>query len=497
MKEKLKELTSQLLILRCAPRELWIVYLVNVTEYIGYTLMQFSLMLWLMSDMSLTDTEAPMVLMIWGMVLSAMMSVSGMVTDALGIRRSLFWGYLVCFVGRLAISFNIPFIAAVIIGLSPIAVGMAFMVPVSTAAIRRYTNSKQRSMAFSLFYVLFNVGYAIGGKAWDMIRQHVKDVGGKVSVVGTDMSDHQFNFFIAAIITTIGVVLIVSLIRKNIYVKEDVDEKVENKGFEPAKSESFKKETNPLKIFLEVIKEKRFWAFMAFMLICVGAKSVFYHMHYSLPPFAERYIGEGAKIGTAWGMLNPMLIVILVPFIGAWTQKISAFKMVIVGTFISALSSFILCLPGEWFVPLISEGSFVTESLRWFLGIKAGDPIHPWYIPLILFVVFFTIGEGIWSPRLMEYTAIVAPKERVGTYMSLSVLPWFASKPLVGLLQTWILPAYAPKDNPDAVDPFMFWLVIAISALATPILIIAFKGIILKATGGTDQVEESSEEQTA
>ena len=167
--------------------------------------------------------------------------------------------------------------------------------------------------------------------------------------------------------------------------------------------------------------------------------------------------------------------------------------MVIIGTIISALSSFILCMPGEWFAS-IAEINYVNSSLKWFLGIDASGELHPWYIPLLLFVVLFTIGEGIWSPRLMEYTASIAPKKRVGSYMSLSILPWFASKPLVALLQTWILPNYAPKDGP--INPFMFWFIIALSALATPILILMFQKLIRKTTESVDSSEDDSDNKS-
>jgi hypothetical protein len=342
-------------------------------------------------------------------------------------------------------------------------------------------------MAFSLFYVLFNVGYAIGGLAWDRIRQKVQDMGGQVTLFGYPMSDHQFNFFVSTMITILGVAMIAFLIRPGINASGEQTEKTE-------------KVENPVKIFVEVVREKKFWVFIFFMLIVVGAKSVFYHMHYTLPPFAERYIGQGAKIGTAWGALNPLLIVIIVPFIAAWTQKISSFRMVLVGTTICAFSSFILCIPGEWFADIANWGP-INSFLMWSLGIKYSiiDPwglgaqgpafLHPWYIPLILFVIIFTIGEAIWSPRLMQYTAAIAPKDRVGSYMSLSVLPWFASKPLVAALMAWILPSYAPPEGP--IQPFMFWLLVAITAMSTPILLFTFKGFIRKIAEADSDKEEA------
>ncbi len=480
LSEKWADFKDKFTILRTAPRELWVVYAINILEYIAYTFMQFSLMLWLTEDLSQSDESAAYTLMVWGMILSAMMTTAGMVTDGLGIKRSFWLGYAFCVFGRLAIAFDQDYLGAIIIGLGPIAVGMALMSPVVAAAIRRYTDKNQRSMAFSLFYVLMNVGYAIGGWGFDMIRELVKNWGGSVSFVGHTMTQFQFLFLLSGLITVVGLIVIQLFIRRGITVDEDTGEITAAK--------EAKKAENPARIFVEVVREKQFWLFILFLTFLIGVKSVFYHMHYSLPPFAERYIGEGAKFGTAWGVLNPLIIVLFVPFIGALTQKISSFKMIVIGSIISALSVFILCIPGEAFTFIAN--SWIGTGLAFLLSVDGA--LHPWYIPLILFTIIFTIGEGIWSPRLFEYTASIAPKGREGSYMSLSILPWFASKPLVAGLQAWLLPAYAPKEGPQ--DPFMFWGIIGLTAISSPVLILLFKGIIQRTSDGSSSDDSASAE---
>lgn len=489
LKDKVKSFADKFTVLRKSPRELGLVYLVNITEYIAYSFMQYSLMLWMLNDLKYSDESATYILMVWGMILSAITIFSGMITDGLGIKRSFLLGYLTCAIGRGFIAFTTNFWLSVVIGLGTIAVGMALMSPVVAAAIRRFTSREQRSMAFSMFYVLMNVGYAIGGWGWDMIREIVKNSGGTIAVGGFALTEFQFLFFISAAITVGGVVIIQLFIREGVEVDEETCALV-------PLSETKKEAENPIKILVEVVKEKQFWLFILFLSFLLGVKSVFYHMHYSLPPFADRYIGQGAKIGTAYGFLNPFIIVVFVPFIGAFTQKISSFKMIVLGSIISSFAVFILCIPSSAFAP-IANGA-VGKVIAQLLGVQGA--LHPWYIPLLIFVIIFTIGEGIWSPRLFEYTASIAPKGREGSYMSLSILPWFASKPLVALLQRWILPTYCPAPTyetplgglsgfyaavtPDyapiagRIDPYMFWGIIGLTAISSPILILLFARII-------------------
>jgi hypothetical protein len=154
----------------------------------------------------------------------------------------------------------------------------------------------------------------------------------------------------------------------------------------------------------------------------------------------------------------------------------------------------------------------VGKVIAQLLGVQGA--LHPWYIPLLIFVIIFTIGEGIWSPRLFEYTASIAPKGREGSYMSLSILPWFASKPLVALLQRWIcrliapllhtklrwegFRAFTPRLPPDYVpiagriDPYMFWGIIGLTAISSPILILLFARII-RSTSAIKTEEKAAE----
>ena len=48
--------------------------------------------------------------------------------------------------------------------------------------------------------------------------------------------------------------------------------------------------------------------------------------------------------------------------------------------------------------------------------------------PTFLFVVLLSEGEAIYSPRLYEYTAAIAPKGQEASYMALSSLPFFLAK---------------------------------------------------------------------
>jgi dipeptide/tripeptide permease len=105
----------------------------------------------------------------------------------------------------------------------------------------------------------------------------------------------------------------------------------------------------------------------------------------------------------------------------------------------------------------------------------AASPPTPIYWTLVILILIFTIGEAIWSPRLMQFTAEIAPKGKEGSYIALSVLPWFLSKFFVGPMSGMLVSAYTPLDPitkkslASYPDHWMIWVWIGGTAVLTPL----------------------------
>ncbi len=77
----------------------------------------------------------------------------------------------ICTVARtVMVTTTIPWLA-LICGVLPLAVGEALGTPVLLAATRRYSTTAQRSISFSIIYVVMNVGYFAAGYIFDFVRQ--------------------------------------------------------------------------------------------------------------------------------------------------------------------------------------------------------------------------------------------------------------------------------------------------------------------------------------
>ena len=217
-------------------------------------------------------------------------------------------------------------------------------------------------------------------------------------------------------------------------------------------------------LFESLWPQRAFHRFLAFMALVVGVRMIFYHMNYTLPDFAIRELGKGAPFAQVCNMLNSLMILFLVPICGALSGRFSAYRMVTVGSAISAISVFILVLPPVWFKPL-ADGWLGDAIVHQWLNVPG--PVNPLYLSIFFFTVVLSVGEAIWSPRLYEYAAAIAPKGQEASYMALSVLPYFFAKFGAGSLSGWLLSRYCPEVGVR--DIAMMWAWVGMIALITPV----------------------------
>ncbi len=333
----------------------------------------------------------------------------------------------------------------VVLILIPIAFGEAVMVPAIYAAVRRYTNKRTSGTGFNCLYISTNIAAVIAGLSIDALRVPL---------------GNESLFLFGAVLALLCTVA-VAFLRSHIEVQDD------GSVVETPPSPSEKREM-PWTIFWEVVREKAFHRFFLFICLLLGVRLVFTHQFMVMPKYYTRVMGHDAPIGML-NAINPAIITIgLILFIPV-IARFSVFRLILVGTTISAMSVMALCIPGKFFTGL-------------------GWSIENGYLALVLAqIVVFAVGEVIWSPRLQEYTVTIAPKGREGSYISFSVLPMFLAKPLNGLLSGQLLTHYCPDGVLDEIvagtrpytrGPEMMWVILAVIAIASPILIFLFRNVI-------------------
>ncbi|MDP8206105.1 MAG: MFS transporter [Candidatus Electryonea clarkiae] len=428
----LKDLTT-------CPREIWIAYLIKIFESLCYFSSVLILMPFLTQDMGLTDIQAGTFFGIFSASMSFFMLFVGFIADSLGIKRALLIGLFIALIGRIAITFTTnPWV--VYPGLFVLSIGFAYMIPLIAAAVKLFSTRKAQKYAYSWYYVVMNVGSMIAGLSLDGLRSKFTDTI-TFDLLGNELSIRplQVIFFVSILATLISLVLTFFFIRSKIPAeafKSDYEEttkpEIKNNKYDAVTYGEEKK--SAWCIMIEVGREKIFWVFILFILLLVLVKMIFQYNHSLYPLYMER-IGLKNWTGKLYS-INPIMIIFLVPVMTAITGKMKAYNVILVGSFISAASVLVLGL---------------GESIMY----------------IVMFQVILSLGEALWSPRLYDYTASIAPEGKEASYMALSKVPMFFAKvgagPATGILLAMLCPAEGPRNTE------LMWIIVGISTLISPL----------------------------
>jgi MFS family permease len=478
--------------LRGSPRELWLLYGYKFSELMGYKIVALSVVLWLSVDCGLSDKAAGNLYSGYSLFASAMGIVVGALIDTAGIRRVMFASIGLLLFARFSMIWLTTPILAFLLGLAPMALGFAIVSPLTTVAIKRFTNKAGAAYGFSLFYVLMNLGFTFGNIIYDKATDYFgqKDASGKNidQSHGVDFAGHHFStyqlLFVGALCATVVSLLLTIPMRDGVERDEDgvkIRPRARASGNVLATARTTAIET--WRMISGVSRERFFWAFLGMIGILMFVKSVFIQWDLVLPKYCPRVMGEGAKVG-AINNVNTILILFFVPLVTMTTARVKSYTLMIVGSAISTLACIITAIPESVFAPLTNTTLGQMVFINW-LGLAksaedlAAAPPSPFYWSLIFSFLVFTIGEAIWSPRFYQFTAEIAPKGKEATYLSLAVLPTFASKLFVGPMSGWLLETYVPVDahNKPLEHPHhhMVWVWIGVSAAITPVGMLLYR----------------------
>src|SRR5204863_4766651 len=193
----LRGFVAKFTVLKGAQRELWLTFLIKLFIISAYAITNKTLILWLSYDLGFSDQAAgALVGWVWAPAMTVFTLLAGSLTDALGLRRTFFLGVIICLVARSVMVFTtIPWLALAG-GLFPLVIGEALGTPVLIAATRRYSTTRQRSISFSIIYMVMNVGYLIAARIFDYVRQTLGEHG-HLSVFGSDVSTYRTLFLVS------------------------------------------------------------------------------------------------------------------------------------------------------------------------------------------------------------------------------------------------------------------------------------------------------------
>ena len=307
----------------------------------------------------------------------------GAIADRLGFRRALSLAYLILaaayfLMGSLGASWLapvrnvVPLFGLVAFVLMLPALGVSMVKPCVVGTTARASSDNVRSLGYSIYYTLVNIGGFFGPLMASRVKQHLS----------------AENVFRAS---ALGVLLMFFAVL--LFFRE------------PRKSGEVRAESLAVTMrnFWKVLTNPKF---MIFLLIFTGYWIVYWQEFITLPLYVHDYVD--AKADTE-SMLStgPLIVIVFTVLFSVLTQKMTAFRAVVLGTLIAMMAFAILA-------------------------------VHSTIYAVYATLVVIAVGELIQSPRYYDYISRLAPPGQQGTYMGFAFLPLgigsFVGGPIGGAL---------------------------------------------------------------
>ena len=434
------------------PRAFWFVigaFVVEAMAYFGILTLMTS---FLSTDLGWGDRWAGVTVSVFTMLVTLFMLGLGSYAESFGLRKAIVFALATSTVGRMIYSgatiWHGPGTVVAVLGaLLLVAAGSAILQPVCYSGVKQYTDEKTNAMGYGLIYAIMNLGIVGIGTLSAWVRPAVQEIKN-----GADAS-HQFagpllGAFAAKVgsgvqavnwlcmgLTALTMILFLVLMNKKseaAKIRPDPAENLREKSSAPWRARLWS-------YFADgPFKNPRF-IFFIFMLLPV--RTLFAHQWLTMPEYIMRAYDKDVADHMEWlvNWINPGIIFVGVPVLTALTRRVHVYKMMLLGTLVSAAPTFLLCL-----------------------GPKLGL--------LITYFVIFSIGEALWSARFYEYASELAPPGRVAQFMGLANIPWLLAKGTTGFYSGVMLAQFCPKNAPlAAAHTETMWFIYGLIAMTTPL----------------------------
>lgn len=402
----------------------------------------------LSTDLGWGDVWAGLTVSVFTGLVTLFMLGVGSYAEGFGLRRAILFALAISTAGRVAYSLaagaggGAMAVVAALGGLLVVALGSGVLQPVCYSGIKQYTDARTSSMGYALIYAIMNLCIVGVGALSAWLRPAVEALRNGAAA---DPVAAFFYRFSPTGVQAVNWACVAITALTFVFFWFTMTKRVERVKLRPDTAEEQRKtEARSVLQRLRVFFGEGPFSnsrFVFFIFILLPVRTLFAHQWLTFPSYILRaYDGQVAD-HMEWlvNWINPAIIFVAVPLVTAFTRKVEVYRMMMIGTLVSALPTFMLCAGPS--LPL-----------------------------LITYFVVFSIGEALWSARFLEYASELAPPGRVAQYMGLANIPWLLAKMTTGLYSGWMLSRYCPADLPRAqLATGGMWFIYGCIAMISPL----------------------------
>jgi POT family proton-dependent oligopeptide transporter len=353
-------------------RPFWVANLSEIFERLSYYAVFAALARYLHEALQFPTKEASGLSGVFGGAVWVMAIFGGALADRIGFRRALSLAYFILscsyfLVSSIAAPWMAPLRSVLPLGtlvgivLFLPALGVALVKPSVVGTTARASTENVRSIGYSIYYTLVNIGSFLGPllAGWIHSRMRVENV-----------------FRLAAVsvfLMFIGVLIF----------------------FREPKRAGEQETTSLGQVARNLLTVLSNWKFVLFLLIFSGYWIVFWQQYLSLPIYIHDYVNADANTEMIL-IADPIIVITLTVAVNALTRKISSFRAVILGTLITAVGWLALAAhPAVWTavaaLMIVALGE-ITQSPRYYEYISRLAP--PGQQGTYMGFAFLPIGIG-------------------------------------------------------------------------------------------------------
>jgi proton-dependent oligopeptide transporter, POT family len=407
-------------------RPFWVANLSEIFERLSYYGAFSSLAVYLQEKLNFSTEQTGTLSGIFGGMVWFLAIFGGAVADKLGFRRALSLAYFILAMAYFLLgSIGAPWLAPVrnvvplglFVGFILIlpALGISLVKPCVVGTTARSSKENVRSIGYSIYYTMVNIGGASGPYVASWAHRHL----------GVE------NVFRVSALSVFLMFFAVLLFFREPKQKTD----------EPAPSLAA-----TLRNFLTVLSNPKF---MLFLLIFTGYWIVFWQQYITLPGYIHSYINAGADVEMIL-ITDGLVVICLTLAVNYLIRKIPAFQAVILGTLVSSVAWLVVAFQPtvlgaivSIFVLALGE---ITQAPRYYEYISRLAP--PGQQGTYMGFAFLPIGIGSlvggwFGGRMMHHFGEVAHHPQRA---------WFAIT-AVGLATVVLLWIYDSIFKPSAQEP--------------------------------------------
>lgn len=426
------------------PRAFWIVNLTYALDGFAYFGVLVLLPPFLVRGLGISDAWATNLTGAFAMAVTLFMFGFGSYSERFGIRRALLGSFAILVLGRLLLvgsswpASKTVAVAVVVLALLVMAIGEGVIQTANYSGLKQYSDERTSAMGFGLNYALFNLGIMVSGFASSWIRVGVDDGGEPLLAPlgrASGGSGMVAVFLTCAAVTALGVVACLLTFSR----RAEADKlRPEDEARIVADRAALARKTWRERLRESPFADRRF---TFFVFVMFPARTLFAHQIHTIGLYILRAYPKEVGDRMEWfsNVVNPLVVFVTVPILAALTRRTGMVRLMIIGSLVTALPTFLLALPERWEI-------------------------------LLAYLVVFSLGEALWQPRFYEFAADLAPEGKMGAYMAAANLPWLLAKWTTGWYAGAMLSTFCPEEGPRR--PGIMWAIYGAFALTTPLLLL-------------------------